>query len=216
MPEGFDTDTFHAIQDHGEIEKAINDYVTEVKEQIDKLEKEASGLNTQIDEKHALEKPLLSRKEHLKGKVKDLTAEVGGEVEKATIEDEVNRLRDEKERLVAESERMTKETNGLDTSIKSLDDELEQGKKLEGDLMERYTYLTSRKQEMDEFDDMDAEIERLQKEMQKRDRDSNVNDKLIEITDDIKQDVGSINGKLQSALKDYNEQVDAFMNTVSG
>ena len=216
MPEGFDPDAFHAIQDHGEIEKAINDFVTEVKEQIDKLEKEASGLNTQIDEKHALEKPLLSRKEHLKGKVKDLTAEVGGEVEKATIEDEVNRLRDEKERLVAESERMTKETNGLDTSINSMDDELEQGKKLERDLMERYTYLTSRKQEMDEFDDMDAEIERLQKEMQKCDRGSNVNDKLFEITDDIKQDVGFINGKLQSALKDYNEQVDAFMNTVSG
>ena len=216
MPEGFEPDAFHAIQDHGEIEKAINDFVTEVKEQIDKLEKEASGLNTQIDEKHSREKPLLSRKEHLKGKVKDLTAEVGGEVEKATIEDEVNRLRDEKERLVAESERMTKETNGLDTSINSMDDELEQGKKLERDLMERYTYLTSRKQEMDEFDDMDAEIERLQKEMQKCDRDSNVNDKLFEITDDIKQDVGSINGKLQSALKDYNEQVDAFMNTVSG
>ena len=117
---------------------------------------------------------------------------------------------------MAESERMTKETNGLDTSIKSLDDELEQGKKLEQDLMERYTYLTSRKQEMDEFDDIDAEIERLQKEMQKCDRDSNVNDKLIEITDDIKQDVSFINGKLRPALEDYNEQVDVFMNTVSG
>jgi chromosome segregation ATPase len=212
MPEGFDADTFDAIQDQGKIEKAINDYVTEVNEQIEKLEKEASELNAQIGEKHAQQEPLLSRKEHLTGKVKDFTAEVGGEVEKTTIEDEVNRLRDEKGRLVAESEGMTKETNRLEASIKRLDDELEQGKQLERDLMERYTYLTSRKQKMDEFDDIDAEIERLQKEMQKCDRDSNANDKLIEITDDIKQDVGFNNDKLRSALKDYNEQVDVFVN----
>jgi chromosome segregation ATPase len=212
MPEVFDSDSFRVIQDQGEIENAINDYVTEVKERIEILQKDTSELSTQIDQRHSEQKPFLSRKEHLEGKVKDLAEEVGGEVEKATIEDEVNRLQDEKGRLVAESEQMTKETNRLDTSIKSLDDELEQGKQLDRDLMERYTYLTSRKQEMDEFDDIDAEIERLQKEMQKCDRGSNVNDKLIEITDYIKQEVGFMNGKLRSALEDYNEAFRRFSN----
>ena len=214
MPEGFDPDTFHAIQDHGEIEKAINGYVAEVNKQIERLEKETSELDTQLDGKRTQAKPLLSKKEHLEGKVKDLTADVGGEVEKATIVDEIDRLRAEKERFAAESERMMKEMNRLDSSTKSLDHELEQGKKLERDLMERYTYLISRKQEMSEFDNIEAEIERIQNEVQKHDRGSNVNDRLIEITNEIKQDVGLINGKLRSVIKEHDKQFDVFVNIV--
>ncbi|NVM21017.1 MAG: hypothetical protein HWN68_04485 [Desulfobacterales bacterium] len=215
MPDGFDLDTFDEIQDRGDVEKAINDYVTEVKDQIDKLEKEASGLNTQIEEKHAQEKPLLSKKEDLEGKVEDLTAQVGGEVEKAPIVDEVNGLQAEKERLAAESEQMMKETNQLNLSIKNLDDELKQGTKFKQDLIERYVYLTSRKEEIEALDDIEAEIERIHNEIQKHDRNSSVDDKLVEIINDIKQDIGLINGKLRSAVKEYNEQFDAFMSAVS-
>jgi len=203
LPEGFDADTFDEIQDQGEIEKAINDYISEVNGLMESLEKERSDLNTVIAEKDTQQKSLLSKKEDLEEKIKDLTEEVGGEVEIEAVLDEVKRLRDEKERLGAECEAMMKERDQLESSIKSIDDELEQGKKLERELTERYTYLASRKQEMDRFDDIDAQIQRLHEEMQKCDMDSNVNDKLIEITSEIKEDIGLMNKKLQSALEDY-------------
>jgi chromosome segregation ATPase len=214
LPEGLDADTFDELYNQGKIEKAINDYIAEVNEHMERLEKERSDLNRQIDEKDVQQRAFLSRKDDLEGKVKDLTAEVGGEAEVETVIDEVKRLRDEKERLGDECEAMMKEGDQLESNIKSLDDELEVGKKLEQDLTERYAYLTSRKQEMDQFDDMEAEIKRLQKEMQKCERDSSVNDTLTEIIGDIKEYVGLINGKLRYAVKDYNEQFDAFINTV--
>ncbi|UCD86345.1 MAG: hypothetical protein JSV01_00745 [Desulfobacterales bacterium] len=214
LPEGFDGDNFDKLYNQGEIEKAINDYIAEVNEHMERLEKERSDLNRQIDEKDVQQRAFLSRKDDLEGKVKDLTAEVGGEAEVQTVIDEVKRLRDEKERLGAECEAMMKEGDQLESNIKSLDDELEAGKKLERDLTERYAYLTSRQQEMDQFDDMESEINRLQKEMQKCERDSSVNDTLTEIIGDIKEYVGLINGKLRYAVKDYNEQFDAFINTV--
>jgi chromosome segregation ATPase len=214
LPEGFDVDTIDELDNQDEIEKAINDYIAEVNEHMERLEKERSGLNRQIDEKDMQQRVFLSRKDDLEGKVKGLTAEVGGEAEVETVIDEVERLRDEKERLGAECEAMMKEGDQLESNIKILDDELEAGKKLERELTERNACLTSRKQEMDQFDDMEAEIKRLQKEMQKCERDSSVNDMLTEIIGDIKEYVGLINGKLRYAVKDYNEQFDAFINTV--
>ncbi|HIJ58053.1 MAG TPA: hypothetical protein HPP41_00090 [Deltaproteobacteria bacterium] len=215
MPEGFDADTYHAIQDQGDLEKTIANYVDKVNEQIETLKKEASELSTQIDEKRSLQRSLVSKKEHLQKKIEDLTADVGGEVNKSKIVNELNRLQEEKKRFTRESNRMMKELNRLDVKIKSLDDELEQGEKLERDLMKKYTYLASRKQEMDEFDNIDAEIERLQNEIQNHNTDSNINDKLIEITNDIKQDVGLMNRKLQFAIEEYNKQFSGFDKTVS-
>lgn len=215
MPEGFDADTYHAIQDQGDLEKTIANYVDKVNEQIETLKKEASELSTQIDEKRSLQRSLVSKKEHLQKKIEDLTADVGGEVNKSKIVNELNRLQEEKKRFARESNRMMKELNRLDVKIKSLDDELEQGEKLERDLMKKYTYLASRKQEMDEFDNIDAEIERLQNEIQNHNTGSNINDKLIEITNDIKQDVGLMNRKLQFAIEEYNKQFSGFDKTVS-
>lgn len=214
MPEGFDADTYHTIQHQGDLESTIANYADEVNEQIERLKKEATELNTQIDEKHAREKLLLSEKENLQSKIEDIVAELGGEAKKSPILNELNRLRDKKELFVAECYRMMKEVTRLDAGIKNLDDALEQGRKLQSESMERYRYLVLRKQEMDEVDNIDAEIERLQNEIQRHNTDSYINNKLIGITNDIKQDVVSMNAKLRSAVEEYNKQFDVLVSTV--
>jgi chromosome segregation ATPase len=215
IPEGFDPEVYHSIQEKEEIEKSITSYVTEVKGEIKKIRKEISEFTTQIEEKDKEKEQLVSKKEHLQQKHEVLVAEVGDDSEKPIIEEEVNKLEGEKQRLAGESDQMTKEVSRLEAEIKRINDALERKKKVKADSMEQYTYLSSKKQEIEKFDNLEAVIEKLKKETEKHITDSKVNNLVIGVSSDIKQNVDSLNGRLQSAIEHYNRQFEELDRTIT-
>lgn len=215
MPEGFDPEVYLTIQEQEEIGKSITSYVTEVKGEIKKIREMIPELKVQAAEKNKEKEQLVSKNEHLQQKHKAIIAEVGDDIEKSIIEEEANKLQEEKQRLAGESDRMAKEASRLEAEMKSIDDALEREKKVKTDSMERYTDLSSKKQKMEEFDNLEAEFERLKKESEKHLTDSEVNNTLIGFVNDIKQGVDSINGQLQSAIEHYNKQFGEFSQAIT-
>jgi chromosome segregation ATPase len=215
MPEGFESEEYFSIQEKEEIEKSITSYVVEVKGEIKKIREMIPGLKAQTEEKDKEKTRLLSKNEHLLQKHKALVAETGNDTEKTIIEEEITTLQGEKQRLAGESDLMTQEVSQLETEIKRTSEGLEREKKVKADSMERYTYLTSKKQKMEEFDNIEAEIKRLKKEALKHKTDSGVNTAVIGVTSEIKQDLDPITGKLQSAIEHYNKQFEEFGQTIT-
>jgi len=215
IPEGFDPEVYHSIQEKEEIEKSITSYVSEVKGEIEKIKREMSEYTAQLEVKDKKKERLVSKNEQLQQKYNSLVAEVGDDSEKPIIEEEVNRLEGEKQRVAGEADQMTKEVSRLEAEMKTINEAVEREKKTKADSMERYTYLSSKRQEIEKFDNLEAAIEKLKKETEKHITDSKVNNRVLGVSSDITQDVDSLNGRLQSAIEYYNKQIEECDRTIN-
>jgi len=201
MAESFNIEDFPSLQSH---DMNVEEYVEEVNEVMNKIENDITTAKDQIDESFILEESLTLEKDSLQRKLEDLESNIVNDENKESLITEVNTLSEQKERLTHEIDINHKEIQQTEPIITERENSLEKEKEIEIDYKERLKYLNKRKQEMDEFENIELEMERLENSIQKFDIDARANKNILDIINSVKENVESINISLETAAKEYN------------
>lgn len=213
-PEHFDADTFEAVQ--GDVEMIVENYVSEVEGEIERIKNEMSSLNTRIDAKQEEEGALLSKRGHLQETIEELRTQIGEDIDRETLMTELAKLEGQKNELARGAEQKKKEVSRTESALKSIDDRLGRERQINSDSEERHSYLTSRKKEMDNLESVADEIQRLENEIQRFNMDSEVNRTLHETIKRLNEGVGPTRRELLSSLEEYKRVFGEFEREING
>ena len=207
-PEGFDADTFETIQD--DVEKTLENYIDEIEGEIARIKTEISSSNERLDSMKSQEEELLSKKRRLPETIEKLGTELGDDQDRETLTAELKELEGEKMKLSAEVDEKNENIARQEAAIGSVDKRNEMEQSLNRELNERHSYLASRKQEMDGFDNAADEIQRLYLEIKRLNADSELNAVLFKTISELNSDAEPIGSKLRESIEGYNRAFDEF------
>lgn len=207
-PEGFDADTFETIQD--DVEKTLENYIDEIEGEIARIKTEISSSNERLDSMKSQEEELLSKKRRLPETIEKLGTELGDDQDRETLTAELKELEGEKMKLSAEVDEKNENIARQEAAIGSVDKRIEMEQSLNRELNERHSYLASRKQEMDGFDNAADEIQRLYLEIKRLNADSELNAVLFKTISELNSDAEPIGSKLRESIEGYNRAFDEF------
>ena len=207
-PEGFDADTFETIQD--DVEKTLENYIDEIEGEIARIKTEISSSDERLDSMKSEEETLLSKKRLLPETIEQLRAELGDDQDRETLTAELKELEGEKMKLSAEVDEKNENIARQEAAIGSVDKRIEMEQSLNRELNERHSYLASKKQEMDGFDNAADEIQRLYLEIKRLNADSELNAVLFKTISELNSDAEPIGSKLRESIEGYNRAFDEF------
>ena len=207
-PEGFDADTFETIQD--DVEKTLENYIDEIEGEIARIKTEISSSNERLDSMKSQEEELLSKKRRLPETIEKLGTELGDDQDRETLTAELKELEGEKMKLSAEVDEKNENIARQEAAIGSVDKRIEMEQSLNRELNERHSYLASKKQEMDGFDNAADEIQRLYLEIKRLNADSELNAVLFKTISELNSDAEPIGSKLRESIEGYNRAFDEF------
>ena len=201
MPDSINIEDFPSLQSH---DMNVEEYVADVNEILKNIENDITATKAQVDESFILEESLPLEKDNLQRKLEDLESKIINDESKESLVTEVDNLSEQKKRSAHEIDINQKEIQQTEPVIAERENSLKKEKKIDIEYKERLKYLEKRKQEMDEFENIELEMERLEKNIRKFDINSNVNKNIMDVTNKVKDNVKSINMSLETAVKEYN------------
>lgn len=198
-PSQFDADVFEEIQ--SDVDKNVENFVGEMKEQIDNLKIELSSLHTQLDEKKAEKNDLISKKREFLEISERLRNQIGEDINKEILLSELESLNKQQDRLSLAIDEKQKIILQDKEAIPSLTFRIKQEEKYHREILKRHSYLISRRQEMNNINKVGEEIQRLKDETQKLKMDSAVNRAIHETINKLTEDMDPTKRQLLSALE---------------
>ena len=213
-PEHFDVGTFDAIQD--DVEVTFNNFTTEMTGEIEKIKNETQSLATRLDAIDKEEEDLLSKEKLLPATIEQLRSEVGEDQDREALMTELEGLERERDRLSSDAEQKKREIAREEEAIKSVDERLGKEGEINRELTERHPPLISRKQEMDNFENVADEIQRLNLEIQRLNLDSGANRGLDKTISELNSEAEQTESRLRSSLDEYDRVFDEFEKEIEG
>jgi len=207
MPESINIEEFPSLQGD---EANIEEYVAEVRQVMRKIENEIPTLKAQIDESHILEESLSSKKAGLQRRVEDLESSMTTREDKESLITEIDSLSEQRERYTHEIDINMKKIKNIAPVLMDRENSLKREREIKIDYKERLKYLTKRKQETNAFENIEIEMERLKNKIQRFNVDTEANKNFLDIINDVKEHVESMNMTLETAIKDYNNIFDEY------
>jgi len=208
IPDEFDEDTFHEIQCIQE--NTYNTHINEMQSQIETIKNETLETKNVINEHNSELKYIIPENEKLQNKINIILNEIGSNQNEKDINEEISLLKAKKESLFSESNKMSDEIINLEDEIKQVEKSLEDEKKLEIKTKARLDYLNKRKASMDKLDNVQNEIKRLEKKFIALNEEIDVNNRLIKLTSEIKDETDSINNELYNILTNELDKTNEF------
>jgi len=207
MPESINIEEFPSLQGD---EANIEEYVAEVRQVMRKIENEIPTLKAQIDESHILEESLSSKKAGLQRRVEDLESSMTTREDKESLITEIDSLSEQRERYTHEIDINMKKIKNIAPVLMDRENSLKREREIKIDYKERLKYLTKRKQETNAFENIEIEMERLKNKIQRFNVDTEANKNFLDIINEVKEHVESMNMTLETAIKDYNNIFDEY------
>jgi chromosome segregation ATPase len=213
-PEQFDPDTFETITE--DVGVNVENYMNEMKGEIERIKKEISSSKVRLDEKKIEEETLLSQKEGHQETLEGLRAQIGEDDNSETLMTELDNLEKQKDSLKAILVETKEGIRATESAISSVDNRIRREIKIESDLKESHSYLNARKQEMANFSNVADEIQRLKNEAQRLEMESEVNGILREMIKKLNADMDPTKGQLLASLEKYRSVFSAFEGEING
>ena len=116
-PEQFDADVFEEIQ--SDVEKNVESFESEMKEQIEKLKIEISSAQTQLQEKTTKNEGLLKRKADLLANIETLKSQIGEDIGKEELASEIENLTQQQRTISLETKEKQLKTRQEEEALKS-------------------------------------------------------------------------------------------------
>jgi chromosome segregation ATPase len=214
MPSGFDEESYETLQ--GNFEKNLKNYIAEINHEIKTIDQRVADLKELLENEKSLQITLLAEKADLNDKYNSILADIGGEIEKAKVTTALNQLGVQKSNLIADSERLTNAIDRIKSEIVALDEKLEYEKTVKTELMQRYTYLISIKQELDGIDDIDAQIQFQKEKILNITAEVDALNRRIDFINKVNQELNAITDKLQFTYEDHNKQWVEYVGPLHG
>nr|ASQ41173.1 magnetosome protein Mad22 [Candidatus Magnetananas rongchenensis] len=233
VPDNESSESFHGLQtDHT---KALEKYMNEVREQVDRVSAENKKLKKVIAERKGVIKSLTSEKDGLQKKVdakhseikgffKDhdkfdavyaqLTQRAGGRLKKTSIVNDISSSQGLRKKLVSEVTEISSTIKKLELEIKKQDSIMDREKELEASTAERLKYLKDVQADMERLADVEEELTRLKSEISNNEQNSKMYAKLIETYEEVKDEIESLNIELQALIDNNNEVYNEFQESI--
>ena len=200
-PEQFDADVFEEIQ--SDVEKNVESFESEMKEQIEKLKIEISSAQTQLQEKTTKNEGLLKRKADLLANIETLKSQIGEDIGKEELASEIENLTQQQRTISLETKEKQLKTRQEEEALKSTELRIKQEDTLHQKMSERHSHLISVRQEMADIENMAQKIASLGNEIQNFKIDTAVNGRLGEILGQLYDIADPTIRKLRSVLEYY-------------
>jgi chromosome segregation ATPase len=215
-PSQFDVDVFEETQ--SDVDKNVENFVGEMKEQIDNLKIELSSLHTQLDEKKAEKNALISKKREFLEIIERLRNQMGEDINKEILLSELESLNRQQDRLSLAIDEKQKIILQDKEAIASVTFRIKQEEKYHREMLKRHSYLISRRQEMNNINKVGEEIQRLKDETQKLKMDSEVNRVMHKTINKLTEDMDPTKRQLLSALEscerifgEFEREIDSLL-----
>jgi len=207
IPESINMEEFLTLEKDN---ATVEEYAKEVNGAIGKIEKQISEITTEIDRFELEKGSLHSQKDSLVVKLEALESDMSKVEDKGQLASEVDALTQQQNSLSREIRTNDEEIERIESEIIDLDQRLDSERDLESGHKERLAHLTETIQKLDEFEDIEAEFERLENKIRKHRLEVDADSVFLNTIGEAKKHVEAINVSLDAAICDYDRVVNEY------
>ena len=200
IPDFIDIEEFPSLQT---AEQNTEEYTSDVKAAMEKMEKDISTCEKRIEESHDLETSLTLEKKSLASRLEALDGKVQPDVDKDNLSREVASLSEQKEAFSSEIAAHQAEISRLQPMVTEHDNTLEIERKSVLKLDETVRNLTERKQFISTLDDVEVEMEKLKGQIAKSNVGIESNNGYLAVIKMVEGDVEAIDRRVDISLDVY-------------
>lgn len=207
IPESINMEEFLSLEKDN---ASVEEYAKEVNGAIEKIEKQISETTTEMNQADLEKESLHSQKDGLVVKVEALEPYMSKVEDKGQLASEVDALTQQRNSLSQEIHTNEEEIERIESEIMDLDQRFNSERDLESGYKERLAHLTEIIQEMDKFEDIEAEFERRENKIRKHRLEVDADSVFLNTIGEVRKHVKSINVSLDVAICDYDTAVNEY------
>ncbi len=205
QPEGFDFDTFQAVQE--DLETKVADFTHEMTEEIEKVRKDTTLLKRQLSETREEEQSLLSREKEIRDTVNALKSQTGGYDDLEALTSETRELEKQERQLTISVSECDQKRVRFEKALAAVNERLTKEKNLSKKLNERHAYLMEVKGKRDGFQDPEEEIRRMAEKTRGLEIAAKAEEQILELLLLLSREADPVIEALGISLRGYNELV---------
>ena len=202
IPNFIDIEEFPSLQN---TDQGAEEYTSDVKDAMEKMEKDIATCKKEIAESHTLETSLTLEKKGLETRLETLAAKVKPDVDKDNLNLEVAALSQQKEAFASQIAAHQDEISRLQPMVTEHDNRLEIERKSDLALDEKVRNLTERKQFISTLDDVEMEMEKLKGQIAKSNMGLESNNGYLAVIKMVTKDVEAIDRRVAISLDVYGD-----------
>ena len=202
IPNFIDIEEFPSLQN---TDQGAEEYTSDVKDAMEKMEKDIATCKKEIAESHTLETSLTLEKKGLETRLETLAAKVKPDVDKDNLNLEVAALSQQKEAFASQIAAHQDEISRLQPMVTEHDNRLEIERKSDLALDESIRNLTERKQFISTLDDVEMEMEKLKGQIAKSNMGLESNNGYLAVIKMVTKDVETIDRRVAISLDVYGD-----------
>ena len=202
IPNFIDIEEFPSLQN---TDQGAEEYTSDVKDAMEKMEKDIATCKKEIAESHTLETSLTLEKKGLETRLETLAAKVKPDVDKDNLNLEVAALSEQKEAFASQIAAHQDEISRLQPMVTEHDNRLEIERKSDLALDESIRNLTERKQFISTLDDVEMEMEKLKGQIAKSNMGLESNSGYLTVIKMVKGDMEAIDRRVAISLDVYGD-----------
>lgn len=207
IPESINMEEFLSLEKDN---ASVEEYAKEVNGAIEKIEKQISETTTEMNQADLEKESLYSQKDGLVVKVEALEPYMSKVEDKGQLASEVDALTQQRNSLSQEIQTNEEEIERIESEIMDLDQRFNSERDIESGYKERLAHLTEIIQEMDKFEDIEAEFERRENKIRKHRLEVDADSVFLNTIGEVRKHVKSINVSLDVAICDYDIAVNEY------
>ncbi|CAN2041311.1 Mad22 [Candidatus Magnetomoraceae bacterium gMMP-15] len=188
----------------------VEEYVNDVQKTMDQISNEVSEIKANINASIEKSKKLNAEEKALTQRLKKLSNYISEENNLDLLRTEVTELEITYNQMSKDIDQRNAEIENLVISSNELKENLAKEKSIENEILEEYNYLKEHKQKIDQIDDIDSEIKRIQSQIEDFVVKTEIQKKIYQLTEEIKTQAHKVHEPFQQAYESYAELLKNF------
>ncbi|CAN2050735.1 Mad22 [Candidatus Magnetomoraceae bacterium gMMP-1] len=188
----------------------VEEYVNDVQKTMDQISNEVSEIKANINASIEKSKKLNAEEKALTQRLKKLSNYISEENNLDLLRTEVTELEITYNQMSKDIDQHNAEIENLVISSNELKENLAKEKSIENEILEEYNYLKERKQKIDQTDDINSEIKRIQSQSENFIVKIEIQKKIYQLTEQIKTQAYKAHEPFQQAYEFYAELLKNF------
>lgn len=208
-PESIGDEEFKALMTNDDNIEAYQEEATGISQ---KMKDDISDMKLKIPDFVSRETELTSSIDDIKKQINTLKSKKVTGKNRETLLNEINLLKQKHNDLTLNDESDKQEKQMLASKISAAKESLSKEKDIEKGLRESLEYFGGRKQAMDQFEDIDAEMLAMGQRIESVNRTVTGNKNFMKIIDKVKQEIQSLNQSLSGKMDEHLSELNRYIN----
>ncbi|MBF0226371.1 MAG: hypothetical protein HQK76_13030 [Desulfobacterales bacterium] len=198
LPKNVKPENFEEVLGHFKV--YIELHTSEMKKEIQHVTSQINELKTSLDREYQTEQSFISQRLELEKKIRDLN--IDESIDKASLISEIKNLEDKNKIIDKNIPQIKIEIEKNKSEIKAVEEKIRNSQDRQNELNKKINELELLKNEMNS-DELSAEIQRLNTNIKEYNISSDINQKMLEMINNIKNGLSSINKDLNESVTEY-------------